>query len=217
MSVTYKVIPFIFLFLSSFSVSCARIADVDPVPSVAKGKGDCADMACFNDKPHITASQNLCPDGEIAVANGQNSSAKLVVCDCKCTSHDNIGWVAWEDDKSGSLSVVSVFPGKLASARDFSSTPSPVIHDIYAPVGMCRPVDYNELVQSDFVTLMKRPDEGGLRPYCFDALYMTVSDNSLIMSFDGHLVDADDASFFGAKVSARDLSDVQRVLEAHIK
>lgn len=187
------------------------------VSPVANSNEDCFGANCLNKDSYIAASQNLCPDGRIAVANSQNSSAELVVCECKCTSHDNVGWVAWEDDETGVLSVVSVFPGKLASAQDFSITPSPVINDIYAPVGMCRPVDYKELVQSDFVSLIKRPDDGAVGPYCFDALYMTVTDNSLVMHFDGDLVGANDPVFFGAKVSVSNLNDLQLVLQAHGK
>ena len=193
---------------ASLALACGRSAGAapfatnvaTPVAEVCAGSG-CAELRLDSDIGFA-----LCPDGALSVARDAASSSTLVICDCRCTSHDNTGWVVLNDGSSGVRSVVPIFPGMMASPEMFSANTSPTINDLVVGVPMCTPVDRAQLKQSTFITLSKRPSESTEFPYCFDPLYILAEGSMVKLKLGSRWIDPNDAEFFGRRVLEEDLN-----------
>lgn len=196
------------------AVACTRGAEPGPVvPDAATRTAViCVGSECSEPARNSDIGLALCPEGEILVASNAVSSSSLVVCDCRCTSHDNAGWIVWSDGTSAPQSVVQIYAGKLVSRDTFSATASPMIGDRLANVPMCVPVDREQLDQSDFTTLIKRPTNLEEFPYCFDPLYISIQGSGVRLKLGDRWIEADDGEFFRGEVPDGDLDDLNRLL-----
>lgn len=208
--------PRLFLVISwlSLALACTRSAEADPGMrnETSAAVESCGSTDCSVPNWDHDVSLGLCPDGEIVVAHNAASSSSLIVCDCKCSSHDNTGWIVWTDEASTVQKVVQIRPGKLVSPDIFATTVSPVIRDRLADVRMCAPVDRMQMDQSDFTTLMKRPTNLEEFPYCFDPFYISIHGDAVRLKLGDHWIDTDDAEIFGEKVSNDDLEELNELL-----
>lgn len=198
---------------ASLASACAQGAEADPAALNVETQAveDCAGSDCFDPGFGSDVGLALCPEGEIVVESNVASSSSLVVCDCKCTSHDNTGWIVWTDEASAKQSVVPIYPGKLVSPDTFSASTSPVIRDQLWHVEMCVSVDRAQLDQSDFITLVKRLTNSDDSPYCFDPLYITIQGTTVKLKLADRWIHADDEQYLGEDVSSEDLADLRHL------
>lgn len=196
------------------ALACVRgVEVVSAVLDVAEQAAEiCAGGDCAEPARDGNVDLALCPEGKIAVAHNAASSSSLVVCDCRCTSHDNTGWIVWTEGPSAAQLAVEIYSGKLVSPDVFSATASPLIRDLLSDVQMCAPIDRAQLGRSDFTTLVKRPSDSVDFPYCFDLLYISIEGSTVRLKLADRWIDADDDEFFGEQVSDEDAARLDYLL-----
>lgn len=95
----------------------------------------------------------------------------LVACDCKCTSHDNTGWLIGGVSITGEREIQKLYLGKEFTLEALEKEPSS-ISDILASHPLCEKVDAVKLRKSVFVILLKQPTNSQSTPYCFLPAYI---------------------------------------------
>jgi hypothetical protein len=101
----------------------------------------------------------------------KRQGAYLISCDCECTSHDNVGWLVDKHSTIEEQKVQKLYLGKDATIEALRAKPG-IVSDIVASHAMCGMVDGKKLELSIFVSLVKRPTNDELMPYCFFPIYM---------------------------------------------
>ena len=128
---------------------------------------------CTMDVSHSAPSiLQACESPKASVAwNRKRQGAFLVSCDCKCTSHDNIGWLIDITSNADIRKVQKIYIGKRATIEDLQQNPTS-IPDMISAHPLCEKIDFEKLKISVFVTLMKQPTNNEMAPYCFFPAYM---------------------------------------------
>ncbi|NMX66883.1 hypothetical protein HBO15_05925 [Pseudomonas sp. WS 5111] len=135
--------------------------------------------------------------------NRKEKGVFLIACDCKCTSHDNTGWLIGGASVTGEREIQRLYLGKEFTVEALGKDPSSIF-DIMASHPLCEKVDVVKLRESVFVTLLKQPTNNQSAPYCFLPAY--------IMNYRGSMkIKTNDVgSQFGKLLRVEDLDSISR-------
>lgn len=98
--------------------------------------------------------------------NNAVPEATLVTCDCRCTSHDNSGWLVEWQPEDDTYRVHRVSLGKVFSPTEFRRAGARM-QDIVSSHPWCSSAKPSMPTNAVFVTLVKQPAGAGDEPYCF--------------------------------------------------
>jgi hypothetical protein len=121
---------------------------------------------------HAKTIFEKCETDRVTIAwNRRYEDAYLISCDCRCTSHDNTGWIVSNTKGASSLIITRAVLGKSATVAQIKSEPD-AIKDIMSSFPLCEKPVRSELTHSVFVTLIKSPTGEEDPPYCFSPAYI---------------------------------------------
>ena len=135
--------------------------------------------------------------------NRKEKGVFLVACDCKCTSHDNTGWLIGGASVTGEREIQRLYLGKEFTVEALGKDPSS-ISDIMASHPLCEKVDVVKLRESVFVTLLKQPTNNQSAPYCFLPAYIMGYRDSMKIRTN------DVGNQYGKLLRMEDIDSIQR-------
>lgn len=115
--------------------------------------------------------------------NYKRKGAFLVSCDCKCTSHDNVGWIVDRDVRTGEQVVRKLQVGKQSTVESVRRS-SGLVSDGFSEYPYCSAINSKSLSGSMFVTLLKEPTGSDVSPYCFYPAYIVLGEDGLEVRTD---------------------------------
>lgn len=166
------------LFLTPGLIVAAPLEIVPTFPPLHEGScnktGECSfDISNFSETILLACDT---PSASINW-NKKHKGSFFIACDCQCTAHDNIGWLI---DLNNNVyeKVEELEVGKAFTVEDLGKQMEN-FPDIISSHPLCENVDKEQLNNSIFVPLIKRPIKSQFQPYCFSPLYITTEgDNS---------------------------------------
>lgn len=173
MSVIYKILVLTVSFIIFWTVPLAvwaqksHVLDVEG-KAVCNLSGECS-MDVGSEGENILAA---CEAPRASISwNRKEKDMFLIACDCKCTSHDNTGWLIGGASMTGEREIQKLHLGKEFTLEALGKDPSSIF-DIMASHPLCEKVDAVKLRESVFVTLLKQPTSSQSAPYCFLPAYI---------------------------------------------
>lgn len=136
--------------------------------AICNASGECT-MDISDSAPNIL---QICDTSKAYLQwNSKRSGAFLVTCDCQCTSYDNTGWIIDLKTSINERRVQKVYLGKEFTIERLNSRPHR-IYDFFSSHSFCESVGNERLEKSIFVSLMKKPTNRDVDPYCFFPVYI---------------------------------------------
>lgn len=158
--------------LSQFALSNERqvVSNISVLTNdaICNASGECT-MDISDSAPNILQA---CDTSKASLQwNSKRSGAFLVTCDCQCTSYDNTGWIIDLKTSINERRVQKIYLGKDFTIESLSQRPHR-IYDVFSSNSFCESVGNELLKKSIFVSLMKKPTNRDVDPYCVFPVYI---------------------------------------------
>ncbi|MGY0612459.1 hypothetical protein [Luteimonas sp. A501] len=161
------------------------VADAPPASEQCDSEGRCNAALAGNQD-----ALALCEGDTATLYWTEGRRHYLLACECKCTSHDNYGWLV--DGSSGKVQGVAL--GKPAIATELVDVDA--VSDILAPHPFCEAIDPGSMQAAEFVSLIKQPTGDEDTPYCFSPRAFITSSQGLVIEDNGSKVPESDEEVF---------------------
>ena len=178
--------------------------------AICNGSGECILALNHLYPPILEACET---DSASLSWNLKRDGAYLLTCDCRCTSHDNSGWLIERRDSREDTVAYRMALGKTFTVRATQEIPASINDRVNDP--LCGKINTDALDASVFISLYKYPTNRESASYCFAPLYIVDKHGAWQLT---HTTSGDGAAAYpmdteSDPVKVRMLSEIVDILE----